>query len=135
LLVEDETVVAMMMAEALTELGFSIVGPCGSTAEAIAAIAETKVDAAILDINLGDELVYPLADALKAEGIPLVFVTGYGAESVDSRFAQTPLLQKPIDIKALKDIFVASGEAVKLASSQKTIAKGADPGQSRISRH
>ena len=64
LVVEDESLVAMMMVEALVEMGLSIVGPFSNTADAIRAVKETPVAAAILDINLGDELVYPVADLL-----------------------------------------------------------------------
>ena len=107
LLVEDEPIVSMMMAETLTALGFRVIGPCGTVREAIDAAGEMHVDAAVLDIRLGEELVYPLADDLHARGIPFVFVTGYGVESLDPRFRSIPVLQKPVDVKALRDLFAA----------------------------
>jgi two-component sensor histidine kinase/CheY-like chemotaxis protein len=111
LLVEDEPIVSMMMAEALTELGFRVVGPCGTVREAIDTTGDTQLDAAILDIRLGEELVYPLADDLSARGIPFVFVTGYGVESLDPRFRAIPVLQKPVDVKALRDLFAVDRKA------------------------
>jgi hypothetical protein len=73
----------------------------------VAAARDDGVDAAILDVNLGGELIYPVADALAARGVPFVFVTGYGAESIDGRFAHVPILQKPIERHVLQHLFVA----------------------------
>jgi PAS domain S-box-containing protein len=135
LLVEDESVVAMMMAEALIELGFRVIGPYSTVAEVMAAKVEMHVDAAILDINLGDELVYPLADVLNANCVPLVFVTGYGIESIDPRYVHVPLLQKPIDRKALQDLFVVSSNPMKGASPQDTLLRATtEVRQSTVSR-
>jgi PAS domain S-box-containing protein len=106
LLVEDESLVAMMMGEVLRELGFSVIGPCATAAEATATIGSTDVSAAILDVNLDGELVYPVADLLAARGIPFAFITGYGEESLSPRYADVPVLQKPIDRKAVQDLFV-----------------------------
>jgi CheY-like chemotaxis protein len=106
LLVEDESLVAMMMGEVLRELGFSVIGPCATAAEAAATIDSTDVSAAILDVNLDGELVYPVADLLAARNIPFAFITGYGEESLSPRYANVPVLQKPIDRKALQELFV-----------------------------
>jgi PAS domain S-box-containing protein len=109
MLVEDEPVVAMMMAETLMDLGFRVAGPYAGLSEALAAAVEAQVDGAILDMNLNGSLVYPVAEVLKAKGIPFVFITGYGTESVDRRYQQVPLLQKPIDRNALVDLFALAG--------------------------
>jgi two-component sensor histidine kinase len=105
LVVEDESLVAMMMAEALAEMGFSVVGPFGNTTEAIRAVNETSVSAAILDINLGDELVYPVADLLTSRGIPFAFITGYGSGQLNRRYPQAPVLLKPVDRIILREFF------------------------------
>jgi PAS domain S-box-containing protein len=116
LLVEDEALVAMMMRDILLELGLSVAGPFCTPAEAVAAARDDGVDAAILDVNLGGELIYPVADTLVARGVPFVFVTGYGAESIDGRFAHVPILQKPIERQVLQHLFVAPGNgSLKLA--------------------
>lgn len=96
LLVEDEPLVAMMMSQMIGDLGATVVGPFGTVAEAIAAGAE-GLDAAVLDINVGGELVYPLAERLARSGTPMVFLTGYDAKSVDARFIKADVLTKPID--------------------------------------
>ena len=86
---------------------FSIVGPFGRVAEAIAALKNSGADAAVLDINLGGEVVYPLADVLRAEGVPFIFVTGYGEVGLEGRFNDIPVLQKPIDGQMLRRVFVS----------------------------
>jgi chemotaxis family two-component system sensor kinase Cph1 len=105
MIVEDEALVALVLADQLADMGLSVVGPCSSLAEAVAAAAENEFDAAILDVNLGGELVYPVADLLSSRGIPFVFVTGYGQESIDRRFAHTTVLEKPVEPEFLEDVF------------------------------
>jgi PAS domain S-box-containing protein len=105
LLVEDEVLVAMMIKESLLECGFQVVGPISTAAEALAKATDDHFDAAILDINLGDGMVYPVADILAARGVPFVFVTGYDLKSVDHRFSEIPILQKPIEREMLKRLF------------------------------
>jgi len=110
LLVEDEALVAIMIQECLAECGFQIVGPVCTASEAVAAAKNGQFDAAVLDINLGDGLVYPVAEILADRGVPFVFVTGYDADSVDRRFSQIPVLQKPIERELLQKIFVGSAK-------------------------
>jgi CheY-like chemotaxis protein len=109
LLVEDEARVAMMIQDGLVECGFQVVGPIGTAAEALAKATDDHFDAAVLDINLGDGMVYPVADMLTARGIPLVF-TGYDLENVDDRFSEIPILQKPIEREVLKKLFFPTAQ-------------------------
>jgi PAS domain S-box-containing protein len=108
LLVEDEALVAMMIQETLHEFGYQVVGPLNTASEALAAAREGHFDAAVLDINLGDGLVYTVAEILGVRGVPFVFVTGYDADSVDPRFSEVPILQKPIERDMLQKIFMSS---------------------------
>jgi len=108
LLVEDEALVAMMIQETLAEFGYQVVGPLNTASEALAAVREGHFDAAVLDINLGDGLVYTVAEILGVRGVPFVFVTGYDAASVDPRFSEVPILQKPIERDMLQRIFMSS---------------------------
>ena len=114
LVVEDELLVAMMMVEALVEMGLGIVGPFSNTADAIRAVKEAPVAAAILDINLGEELVYPVADLLNSRGIPFAFVTGYGSGQLDRRYPHAPVLLKPVDRNILREVFRKSGGTPQL---------------------
>jgi two-component SAPR family response regulator len=94
-----------MIQECMTELGFQIVGPVCTASDALAAAKDGDFDAAILDINLGDGLVYQVAEILAQRHVPFVFVTGYDADSVDSRFRDIPVLQKPVEREMLQKLF------------------------------
>jgi PAS domain S-box-containing protein len=108
LLVEDEALVAMMIQDTLAEFGFQVIGPLSTASEALAAARESHFDAAVLDINLGDGLVYTVAEILGVRGVPFVFVTGYDIDSVDPRFSDIPILQKPIERDMLQKIFTSN---------------------------
>jgi two-component sensor histidine kinase/two-component SAPR family response regulator len=106
LLVEDEALVASMMTEALNEIGFEIIGPFGKMDYRLGAAVSGEIDAAILDVNIGGELVYPIAEILAARAIPFAFVTGYSEDNIDKKFANVPVMQKPVERKALQAIFI-----------------------------
>jgi PAS domain S-box-containing protein len=105
LVVEDEALVGIMIQECMAELGFQIVGPICTASDALAAAEDGEFDAAILDINLGDGMVYQVAEILARRHVPFVFVTGYDADSVDSRFREIPVLQKPVEREMLQRVF------------------------------
>lgn len=108
LVVEDEALVAMLIEDALRDLGCVVVGPVGNVAQALALLERDTVEGALLDVNLGGaERSYPVADALAARGLPFIFVTGYGEEGVDQRYAPVTVLQKPFDPRTLER-FVAA---------------------------
>jgi CheY-like chemotaxis protein len=102
LLVEDESLIAMMMRDMLVGLGFCVVGPFGDVQAALAAAEADEIEAAVLDVNLNGESVHPVAEALAARGVPFLLVTGYDAESVRERYVGVPILQKPIEPKTLQ---------------------------------
>jgi PAS domain S-box-containing protein len=110
LLVEDEALVGIMIQECLTEFGFQIVGPVCTASDALAAAKDGDFDAAILDINLGDGMVYQVAEILTRRHVPFVFVTGYDADSVDSRFREVPVLQKPVEREMLQKLFAQGAD-------------------------
>lgn len=96
LLVEDEAMIAMLVEDMLIDGGAEVVGPAGGVKAALAAIAENDaIDGALLDVNLGGEQSFEVADALSARNIPFVFVTGYGGAGVRDRYPDAPTLQKP----------------------------------------
>jgi PAS domain S-box-containing protein len=107
LLVEDESLIAMMMEQTLRELELDVVGPFGTVRETLDAIELESVDAAILDINLGGEMAYPIARLLQARKVPFVFMTGYGAETIAAPFSGVRILQKPLEREMLRELFAA----------------------------
>jgi DNA-binding response OmpR family regulator len=101
LVVEDEFLVALLLEGELEALGFSVVGPFTSVATGIEASRREHFDFAILDVNLGGEMVFPLADELSARGVPFLFVSGYGEVALPERHRAAPRLAKPYDQSAL----------------------------------
>jgi PAS domain S-box-containing protein len=106
LIVEDELLVSMLIEEILGELGATVAGPYGRLADGLAAAKAERFDGAILDLNLAGESADPLADLLLARGVPFVFITGYQRESIDRRYANVPVLQKPVDAAALESVLL-----------------------------
>jgi CheY-like chemotaxis protein len=101
LLVEDEGLIAMMLEDLLEDLGCELAGSLSSVGAALAWInAGGQADAALLDVNLGGEPVFPVAAALRARGVPFAFTTGYG-EASGPRFEGAVLLGKPIRLERL----------------------------------
>jgi len=108
LLVEDEYIVAEDLAQSLQDLGAEVVGPAGSVADALALIASPpELDGAILDLNLGNERTYPVADALRERQIPFVFATGYGTDAIPESYRDVPRCEKPVEPVALARLLVS----------------------------
>jgi two-component sensor histidine kinase/DNA-binding response OmpR family regulator len=102
LLVEDEIMVGIFMQELLRDIGFDVTLQL-RLEDAIAFARTETFDFAVLDMNLNGQIVYPLGDLLKAKGVPFLFLTGYSADGIESRFSDIPVLQKPVAEDALKD--------------------------------
>src|SRR3982751_6680450 len=99
LIAEDEYMVAFDLAQFFEDGGAEVVGPVGSVKDALALVASEggRIDGALLDINLHDDKVYPVADALSAAGVPFVFATGYDAQAIPRAYADVPRCDKPVD--------------------------------------
>jgi CheY-like chemotaxis protein len=95
LVVEDEMFVAMMIEDLLMDLGCEVVGPAASVAEALALAGGALLDGALLDVNLGAETVFPVAEALQRAQVPYVFVTGYGQSGLIDPHRGHPTIRKP----------------------------------------
>ncbi len=118
LLVEDESVVAMLIEDILGELGCEVVGPVAQVRKAVEMAQHETIDAAILDVNLNGHDVYPVADVLAARNIPFIFATGYGKDSLRAPYDGRPMLQKPFQ---QRDINAAFAEV-------RAVREAADPG-------
>lgn len=96
LIVEDQMLIALDLEQILDEAGFAVAATAGSAREALAWLERNGPDAAILDVNLGDETSEAVADALQARNIPFMFATGYGeAGAIPHRFSAVPTVRKP----------------------------------------
>jgi CheY-like chemotaxis protein len=94
LVVEDEALVSLMVVDMLAELGATVVGPATTVAKALALAAAEDIDAALLDVNVRNERVDPVAEALRARFIPVVLATGYG-DGAGQIAREAPILDKP----------------------------------------
>lgn len=101
LLVEDEPLVSMMLADMLSAFGHKVDGPYSRFSDAILAAKSNNLQAGILDVNLGGEKTYAVADILANRKIPFAFVTGYGPDTILTEFSHAPVLQKPIEAAKL----------------------------------
>src|SRR5438128_1767265 len=91
LVVEDEYLIASDLARALEEVGALVIGPAASVKTALEMVKENeRLDGAVLDVNLRDERVYPVADALSAKGVRFVFTTGYDISAIPPAYANVP---------------------------------------------
>lgn len=97
LLVEDEAIIALMVEDLLRDLGCARVWHASRIGAALKIVAERRPGAAILDVNLGGDVVFPVAEALEAAGTPFVFTTGYERDIVPARWRNRPFVQKPIE--------------------------------------
>lgn len=109
-LVEDEAMISLMLEDMLSDLGCTVVAVAGTLDQALGRIDEIAetTDGAILDINLGGQKSYPVAEALSQRHVPFVFSTGYDRGSLDARYRQVLTLAKPFQtvdlVEALTDI-------------------------------
>jgi len=95
LIVEDESIVAMMIEDLIVDLGHEVVGTAGRLEQALSLAQEAQIDFAIVDVNLNGQYTYPVAETLKARGVPFVFATGYGSGGLKEEWKKSPVLQKP----------------------------------------
>ena len=102
LLVEDEALIIMLVEDALADTGCEIAGVASRFDDAFTKAQTLDFDVAILDVNLNGLRTFPIAEAIKARGIPFVFATGYGATSVPDGLNAVPILQKPFASRDLE---------------------------------
>ena len=102
LIVEDESLIAMMLEDFLDSLGHKVAGTCESVPDAMARVGEGGFDVAILDVNLKGERIWPVADRLIEMGVPYILATGGHIEPPPSAHAAAPVLSKPFTIDAIE---------------------------------
>lgn len=104
LVVEDESLVAMLLETMLEDMGCTIFGTAARVEDALELVAgDTAPDVALLDVNVAGQTVYPVAEALDRKGVPLVFSTGYGQGGLAEDWAGRPTVQKPYTEAMIRD--------------------------------
>jgi CheY-like chemotaxis protein len=100
LIVEDEVLLTIALTEMLEQLGCEVAGATSTLPEGLAFLDRSPMpDGAVLDCNLAGEKVWPIADTLRANGVPFVFSTG--RPEIEPRFADIPVLIKPYTARIL----------------------------------
>lgn len=107
LVVDDEPLIAMLLGDWLEELGCDMIGPAESVGTALDFTGSMTLDGAILDVTLGHETSYPVAEALRERAVPFAFATGHDGSDLDDRFKGAPLLPKPFDFAQVKAVVAA----------------------------
>jgi len=112
LIVEDEYFLADETRRKLEQLGATVIGPAANVQDALVLLATSEIDGAILDVQLGDEFVFPVAEKMDEANIPFVFATGYDVSVIPARFSGFTLCEKPTELgKIASALFSADGGA------------------------
>ncbi len=101
LIVEDEIIIAMLLEEILGDAGYIVVGPYSRLADALVAARTMACEAALLDVNLGGEKVFPAAEALEHRHVPFLLLSGYGDKAIPSEHPNWHSLEKPFKEREL----------------------------------
>jgi CheY-like chemotaxis protein len=108
LVVEDESLVAMLLETILEDMGCTPVGPAANVEDGLGLASDEALDAALLDVNVAGRQVFPIAEALRARNVPFVFSTGYGEGGLPDEWRGQPTIQKPFTEGAVRDALMAA---------------------------
>jgi CheY-like chemotaxis protein len=114
LIVEDESLIALLIQDALEEAGADVVGPCYTVPECLKVARSESLDAAVLDVDLAGQDIFPAADVLRQRGIPIVFHTAHGdREELQTRFGEVEVCRKPVPMENLVAVLGRAASAAK----------------------
>ena len=108
LVVEDESLLAMLIEDVLAGEGWEVVASAATVAEALAAVEQGGFDVALLDVNVAGEEMFPVAEALLRRELPLLFASGYGSHGVRRDLRHLPVIAKPFHPAALVEALRAA---------------------------
>jgi DNA-binding response OmpR family regulator len=108
LIVEDESLVTMLIEDILDEMGCQIVGIASDVEDALVKSSEHELDVAILDVNLNGSRSFRVAERLSELQVPFVFSTGYGSSGLPAAIRDCPIIVKPFQDQDLREALVAA---------------------------
>jgi len=113
LVAEDEYLLATKMVRAFAKIGVETIGPAGTVERALDLVEHGgHLDGAVLDIKLRDGMVFPVAEALRARGVPFVLTTGYNEQAIPDRYKDVARYEKPFDpAQVIRALFSDAGQA------------------------
>jgi|SRR5262245_7048234 CheY-like chemotaxis protein len=107
LVLEDDALIAIDLASTLQSAGCAVLGPVQTQTAALDLIENEALDFALVDINLGRESAFGVADRLAARNIPFVFLTGHSRNMLPPDHADRPVISKPYDPARLIEYLLA----------------------------
>lgn len=111
MIVEDEFLLAEMLVDEVRRLGYQVIGPFGLMAAALDAARSLPLDAALLDVQIRNDVIYPLADVLHDRAIPYAFVTSSDLSQAPDRHRAAPAARKPVSKQTVAALLVRLTEA------------------------
>lgn len=109
LVVEDDYIIAQDIVAELEKVGASVAGPAPSVGKALRLLEKgPAVDAAVLDVTLGDEKSFPIAEVLEAQGVPFLFATGYNSGDIPGPWRRFKIVTKPLRISSIHELLAGS---------------------------
>ena len=113
LIVEDESLVSMLIEDTLADIGCTVVSVASRLEEAMRKVSSLEFDLAILDVNLNGSETYPVAEVLARRGTPFIVATGYGPGVILESFRGAPVLAKPFGQSDLERVLAAAWASVR----------------------
>src|SRR5262249_23690928 len=107
--------ISLMLQQMLEDLGCAIVGAAENLPGALKLASSGTADLAILDVNLGGQSIYPVADILAAKGVPIIFATGYGQQGLSQNYRGHTILAKPYDVDAVRSCLARARSAASVS--------------------
>jgi DNA-binding response OmpR family regulator len=101
LIVEDNPYIALALEEMLIEQGLAIAGVASTIEQALCLAASGQIDLALLDVNIGERKIDPVAETLTQRGKPFIFTTGCGRAGLPEAFLDRPIVEKPFYIEEI----------------------------------
>jgi CheY-like chemotaxis protein len=104
LVVEDQSIVALHVADVLRDAGCMVIGPVANLKPALDLACAERLDFAVLDVNLDGDHIFPVAQELENRGIPFVLATGYSDSTLPEHWRGRPCLRKPFTDAQLAEL-------------------------------
>lgn len=119
LVVEDEYFIADDLCRALQKHGAWVVGPVSDLAGGLDLVAREQIDGAVLDVNLGGLMSYPIAERLGELGVPFLFTTGYDEGTLTANYSHITRIEKPFETSL---VMAALAKLIRGAARQEAIS-------------
>ena len=104
LVVEDDYMIAEGVREELERAGAKVIGPVPSVLKALRLVERETIDAAVLDVNLGEERSFPIAEVLQGKAVPFLFSTGYNSADIPDEWKGAVIVMKPLRVAAVEQL-------------------------------